>query len=94
MLFVRLFIMMGVSWAFEGISFLISPENDNRLFTIFDIWNALQGPIIFLSFIMKRRVLLLITKRFSKNGGVSPTYVFISIIFANCVSNEYDNVLF
>lgn len=63
MLFVRLFIVMGAAWIMEGLSFVISPENDIRFFTIFDFFNALQGPIIFLSFIMKRRVLLLMMKR-------------------------------
>lgn len=77
MIFVRLFIIMGASWFFEGISFLISPDNNTQFFTIFDIWNCLQGPIIFVSFIMRRRVLLLITKR-SVDVGVFVTHIIHS----------------
>lgn len=63
MLYVRLFVITGVTWFMEGLSFLISPENNDCFFRMFDIWNALQGLIIFLSYTMKRRVLILIRKR-------------------------------
>lgn len=63
MLYVRLFVVMGGAWIMEGVSFVISPENNNNFFRFFDIWNTLQGPIIFISFIMKRRVWTLIIKR-------------------------------
>lgn len=62
LLYVRLFVVMGATWIMEGVSFVISPENNIHFFRIFDIWNALQGPIIFVSFIMKRRVWNFIVK--------------------------------
>lgn len=62
-LYVRLFVITGVTWIMEGLSFLISPENNDWIFRFFDIWNALQGLIIFISYIMKRRVLILLQKR-------------------------------
>lgn len=61
-LYLRLFIVMGVTWSMEGISFLISPESDFFLLT--DICNTIQGLLIFVLFVMKRRVLRLIKKRF------------------------------
>lgn len=61
-MYLRLFIVMGVTWSMEGISFLISPEND--LFLLTDICNTSQGVLIFVLFVMKRRVLRLIKKRF------------------------------
>lgn len=62
-LYVRLFIITGVTWIMEGVSFLISPENNDWFFRVFDVWNALQGLVIFISYIMKRRVIILIQKR-------------------------------
>lgn len=95
MIFVRLFIIMGISWVFEGISFLISPDNDTQFFTIFDIWNCLQGPVIFLSFIIRRRVLLLIAKR-SVDVGVFVVHIIhlIHINLHTWYSNYHIRVLF
>lgn len=61
-LYLRLFIVMGVTWSMEGVSFLISPESNFFLLT--DICNTIQGVLIFVLFVMKRRVLRLIKKRF------------------------------
>lgn len=61
-LYLRLFIVMGVTWSMEGISFLISKNSDFFLLT--DICNTIQGVLIFVLFVMKRRVLRLIKKRF------------------------------
>lgn len=61
-LFFRLFIVMGVNWSMEIISFLISPQSNFFLLT--DICNSIQGVLIFVLFVMKRRVLRLIKKRF------------------------------
>lgn len=61
-LYLRLFIVMGVTWSMEGVSFLISPESNFFLLT--DTCNTIQGVLIFVLFVMKKRVLRLIKKRF------------------------------
>lgn len=85
-IFVRLFIVMGVAWIFEGLSFLIDNDNDSHFFTIFDAWNALQGPIIFFSFIMRRRVLFLIKKRSVVCGRFC--YIYVSSFI--CIHVDVD----
>lgn len=63
-LFMRLFVIMGISWIMEGISFFISTDDKNCYFLIFDIWNTIQGVPLFILFIMKRRTWNLINSRF------------------------------
>lgn len=70
MLFLRLMIVFGLTWFFEGISF-VAP--DHIAFLAFDILNTLQGVIIFFLFVMKARVRKLIVKK----------YVLLIIIFAS-----------
>ncbi|KAH8285943.1 hypothetical protein KR018_007333, partial [Drosophila ironensis] len=62
--FLRLFIIMGVSWTLEIISFLLNdyPLWENVLL-IADYINMAQGIIIFVLFIMKRSTLELLVKR-------------------------------
>lgn len=62
LLYLRLFIVMGILWTMEVISFLISPEHPIFYFT--DFLNTLHGVFIFILFILKRRVLILIKERF------------------------------
>ncbi|CAG7817253.1 unnamed protein product [Allacma fusca] len=58
-LFLKLFVLMGVCWVFEMISWLsvlLSPENEHTLklaFLFTDILNALQGVFIFIIFTCK-----------------------------------------
>lgn len=61
-LFLRLFIVMGVVWIMESVSFLV--ESKSIYFFVFDIWNCLQGVLIFIFMICKSRVFRLIKKRF------------------------------
>lgn len=61
-LFLRLFIVMGVTWSMEAISFLIS--RTSNVFLLTDTCNTIQGVLIFVLFVLKRRVLRLIKKRF------------------------------
>lgn len=61
-LYLRLFIVMGVSWSMEIVSFLISAQSN--VFLLTDICNTIQGVLIFVLFVLKRRVLRLIKKRF------------------------------
>lgn len=45
----------------EGISYFASPGSSYFLLT--DIWNCAQGVLIFVLFVLKRRILQLIRKR-------------------------------
>lgn len=63
----RLFIIMGISWIMEAITYLATDANNkdlNFFVLIIDVWNFLQGLVVFILFVMKRRVLNLIKKRF------------------------------
>lgn len=53
---------MGVTWSMEAISFFIS--RDSMLFIIFDLCNTIQGVVIFILFVLKRRIFKLIKNRF------------------------------
>lgn len=61
-LFFRLFVVMGMGWLEEPISYLI-PGN-SHWFIIVEIFNVLIGVWIFILFVLKRRVLQLIRNRF------------------------------
>lgn len=61
-LYLRLSVVMGISWILEVISFLVAA--DSLIFMAGDMWNTLQGVFIFILFIMRRRVLRLIKERF------------------------------
>ncbi|KAL1452093.1 hypothetical protein WDU94_006406 [Cyamophila willieti] len=63
-LYLKLFIVMGVTWIMEVLSWAYgSPENKNK-FSFFwylaDMGNALQGVFIFAIFLCKRRILCLL----------------------------------
>lgn len=60
LLYLRLFIMMGVTLIMESLTFT---DPDGIVTLIFDIWNSLQGVLVFISFIPRRRVFRLIKKR-------------------------------
>ncbi|KAL5291457.1 hypothetical protein ACFFRR_010700 [Megaselia abdita] len=75
-LFLRLFIVMGVTWMMEIISYMVGDQSQYaKLFYLSDICNAVQGFIIFALFVLKKKVKDLMTKRFSKRlnsiGSVS-----------------------
>lgn len=61
-IFVRLFIIMGVTWSMEPISWIISA--DHWSFYLTDACNCIQGVLIFILFVMKRKIYLLLRKRF------------------------------
>jgi len=63
-LFLRLFIVMGLNWIFETASYLNGTQNSfSKIFSLSDYFNAAQGIIIFILFVCKRKVLMLIKKR-------------------------------
>ncbi|KAM8709467.1 hypothetical protein ACLKA7_016298 [Drosophila subpalustris] len=63
-LFVRLFVIMGVTWTFEIFSYL-SQNNEilENIFLLFDYINYAQGILIFIMFVLKRSVLKLFSNR-------------------------------
>lgn len=60
-IFLRLFIIMGVTWCMEPISWMISP--DHWSFYLTDACNCIQGVLIFLLFVMKRKIYRLLRQR-------------------------------
>lgn len=64
MLYLKLFIVMGVNWLAEIISWAVESEVTSKsLWYVTDIGNALQGVLIFLIFVCKKRVLILLNKK-------------------------------
>ncbi|XP_058982387.1 G-protein coupled receptor Mth2 isoform X2 [Musca domestica] len=65
-LFLRLFLVMGVTWSLEIISYFVGSDSKwAKIFYAADICNAVQGFLIFMLFVMKRKVKQLITNRYS-----------------------------
>lgn len=60
-IYLRIFILMGVTWFFEFISFVVDAPEEWSYFT--DILNCLHGFFIFSQFVLKPRVKALIVKR-------------------------------
>ncbi|XP_067646598.1 G-protein coupled receptor Mth2 isoform X2 [Eurosta solidaginis] len=66
-LFLRLFIVMGVTWSMEIVSYFVGTDKGwAKIFYISDICNAIQGFLIFMLFVMKKKVKHLITHRLCK----------------------------
>jgi len=57
---VKLFIVMGMSWIWEVVSYMgtmyLRKERDYVFFYITDVFNCLQGVLIFILFVLNRRV--------------------------------------
>ncbi|XP_061397167.1 G-protein coupled receptor Mth2-like [Musca vetustissima] len=65
-LFLRLFLIMGVSWLLDIVSYietLLYPDDINPLYYVSDFMNAILGLLIFVCFVLKPKVLSLIKKR-------------------------------
>ncbi|XP_055688325.1 G-protein coupled receptor Mth2-like isoform X2 [Lutzomyia longipalpis] len=67
-LYLRLFIVMGVTWTMEVISWLIDPKS--WIFYITDVCNCLQGFFIFMLFVWKPKIKKLIIKRYRSYRGL------------------------
>ncbi|XP_037905125.1 G-protein coupled receptor Mth2-like isoform X2 [Hermetia illucens] len=70
MLYLRLFIIMGVSWSLEFISWLAGQKYE-PLFYITDVCNAIQGLLIFMLFVMRKRVLKLAVNKYYSMRGIT-----------------------
>ncbi|XP_046808536.1 uncharacterized protein LOC111687899 [Lucilia cuprina] len=64
----RLFLIMGISWLFDIISYCVREyENWEIVFVFSDFANAIQGILIFSLFVLKPKILKLLKKRFFEN---------------------------
>ncbi|GAB0093376.1 G-protein coupled receptor Mth [Sergentomyia squamirostris] len=68
-LYLRLFIVMGVTWIMEVISWLVDPRS--AIFYISDIGNCLQGFFIFILFVWKLKIKKLIVRRYRSVRGLT-----------------------
>ncbi|KAG8329488.1 hypothetical protein J6590_084766 [Homalodisca vitripennis] len=71
-LYLKLFVVMGVTWVMELVSFVVGGSRVIWLAT--DICNALQGLLIFVMFVCKPRILQLIRQRFSPHRTAGSVY--------------------
>ncbi|KAL7732707.1 hypothetical protein ACLKA6_005856 [Drosophila palustris] len=63
-LFLRLFLIMGVTWSSEIISYFVGNDKQwSKLFYVSDLCNAMQGFLIFMLFVLKKKVKHLISNR-------------------------------
>lgn len=60
--YLGLFVIAGVAWILEIVSFLLTPGN--AIYLITDIWNCAQGLLIFTLLVMRRSIFQLIKERF------------------------------
>jgi len=62
-LYLRLFVGMGIIWYFEILAFFIDDDADHKWLYLGDVLNMLQGVWVFLTFVCKRNVLQVVTKK-------------------------------
>ncbi|XP_055702005.1 G-protein coupled receptor Mth2-like isoform X3 [Phlebotomus papatasi] len=67
-LYLRLFIVMGVTWIMEAISWAVDPKS--WVFYVSDVCNCLQGFFIFMLFVWKPKIKQLIIKRYRSYRGL------------------------
>lgn len=86
MLYLKLFIVMGVNWSAEIISWALDPNGTGSVWYVTDIGNSLQGVLIFFIFVCKTRVLRLLNKKCCPRFSLfkSPT-----IISTRTTTNSY-----
>uniref|UniRef100_T1PGE5 Methuselah n=1 Tax=Musca domestica TaxID=7370 RepID=T1PGE5_MUSDO len=71
-LFLRLFLIMGVSWLLDIVSYIetiVYPNDINPIYYVSDFMNAILGLLIFVCFVLKPKVLSLIKKRCQQTKG-------------------------
>ncbi|XP_045608848.2 uncharacterized protein [Procambarus clarkii] len=87
----KLFLVMGISWLAEIISFQLGPST---VWYISDVFNCFQGFIIFLIFILKPKILEAVRARLCGCCGTPPpakprgTNNFSSVILSNSASTD------
>ncbi|XP_050447946.1 G-protein coupled receptor Mth2-like isoform X6 [Cataglyphis hispanica] len=63
-LYLKLFIVMGINWSMEIVSWLFDKSVPTYIWYLTDLTNALQGLIIFIIFVWKEKIKRLLLKRF------------------------------
>lgn len=91
MLYLKLFIVMGINWLAEIISWSTNDTNMCIIWYITDIGNTLQGVLIFLIFVCKKRVLKLLNKKLCPRFGFVKTSSFISTRTTNSTASRSSN---
>lgn len=68
-LYLNLFIVMGITWSMEIVSWLLSTvKTPQYLWYITDLANTLQGVIIFIIFVCKKKIKRLLLKKFRRQN--------------------------
>ncbi|XP_011307422.1 uncharacterized protein [Fopius arisanus] len=68
-LYLKLFIVMGINWSMEIISWLLNKDTPQYVWYFTDLANTLQGVIIFIIFVWKDKIRRLLVKRFGCQKG-------------------------
>ncbi|XP_070162887.1 G-protein coupled receptor Mth2 isoform X2 [Polyergus mexicanus] len=63
-LYLKLFIVMGINWSMEIVSWLFDKSAPTYIWYLTDLTNTLQGLIIFIIFVWKEKIKRLLLKRF------------------------------
>ncbi|XP_071648680.1 G-protein coupled receptor Mth2-like isoform X1 [Temnothorax longispinosus] len=63
-LYLKLFIVMGINWSMEIISWVFEQNSPAYIWYLTDLTNTLQGLIIFIIFVWKEKIKRLLLKRF------------------------------
>ncbi|XP_077254741.1 G-protein coupled receptor Mth2-like isoform X1 [Temnothorax americanus] len=63
-LYLKLFIVMGINWSMEIISWVFEQNSPAYVWYLTDLTNTLQGLIIFIIFVWKEKIKRLLLKRF------------------------------
>ncbi|XP_058800349.1 probable G-protein coupled receptor Mth-like 3 isoform X2 [Phymastichus coffea] len=67
-LYLKLFIVMGINWSMEIISWMFEDILPKYVWYLTDLTNTLQGVIIFIIFVWKDKIRRLLMKRFGCDG--------------------------
>ncbi|XP_050420954.1 G-protein coupled receptor Mth2-like [Adelges cooleyi] len=89
MLYLKLFIVMGINWLTEVISWAF--DSSKSVWYVTDIGNTLQGVLIFLIFVCKKRVLKLFKKKLrstSTQSMRSTTSTRTSTVSKSCLGTK------
>lgn len=104
LLYLKLFVITGTNWSMEVISWLVSSKADNTkqhwVFYVSDLVNTLQGVLIFVTFVCRKRVALLLLERFgcasararNQNTNSGVTYASYSDASQNHVTTAQRSV--
>ncbi|TMW44874.1 hypothetical protein DOY81_010048 [Sarcophaga bullata] len=92
MVILRLFLIMGISWIFDILSYCLRHYEEWQIvFIASDVLNAIQGLLIFVLFVLKGNVLKLIKNRFQTRIIPTTTYFTRMQSMASSVQTTTDS---